>query len=327
MPSHVEGARASDWYLVAAQAESSRDAGDTAEERARHTLLAIREARFGGSPRCPRCGGGHVQSWGHFGIRRRFRCPACRRTFSDLTNTAFAYGKRLDLWLPYAGCLLESLSVRVAGRRLGIDKDTAWRWRHRLLAAHATLPTRPLRGTAELADRRFGVCEKGRRRVAHPLHRATRFHPTRRPSISVLFARDEGGATFAATAGPFPLHVDSVEVVLAPRANGLRRLVAPGRPGHPIALFANHHRLAYEGVSRVSLRSPAAPGAGAQRVRHVMDDVFRFCEWLRRFRGVATRYLDRYLHWHAMLERVPDPRIAFLLAVGRAPPQTTSRRS
>ncbi len=316
MASRVEDARVEDWYLATALTEIAPDPATPPEARAHQTLAAIREARFGPILRCPRCGSGDVRRWGHFGMRRRYRCTQCRRTFSDLTGTAFAYGKRLDLWLPYAACLFESVSVRTAARRLGIDKDTAWRWRHRLLAAHAHLPTRPLAGTAELVERRFGICQKGRRDVVHPLRRATRFYPGRRPSVVVLFMRDERGATAAAIAGPFPLRWDALQRVLAPRATGLRGLVAPYGPTHPIALFADHHRLMYQRTALDHLRDG----------RHVMDDVVRFRTWLERFRGVATRYLDRYLHWHAILGRIRDPRLALLREVGRAPPGTGPAR-
>jgi transposase-like protein len=321
MSASAHGAQAADSYLATALAAVASDAAANLDERAHSTVVAIREARFGDAPHCPRCSSHRVQRWGRFGMRRRYRCTGCRHTFSDLTNTVFAYSKHLELWLPYAACLLESLSVRAAARRLGIDKDTAWRWRHRLLSAHASLPVRPLRGTAELVERRFGVCEKGRRHLPRAgLHRATHFYPSRRPSISVLFMRDEHGSSFASTAGTFPLHPDALEGVLAARFLGLRRLVAPHSLSHAIAHFACRHRLIYEQVPFVALRAPASLGAVPPRVRHVFDDVLRFRAWLRRFRGVATRYLDRYLHWHHVLERVPDARLALLLEVGRAPP-------
>ena len=297
------------------------DAGSDAQDRAREAIAAIREARFGEVLRCPRCHGRRVQRWGHFGLRRRYRCRHCRRTFSDLTGTAFAGGKRPELWLPFASCLLECLSVRAAGRRLGIDKDTAWRWRHHALAAHATRPARPLRGIAELVDRRFGICEKGRRDLGRPaLRRSTPCYATRRPSISVLFLRDQAGTSFATPAGPFPLRGIALEHALAPRAMSLRGLVAPYNPGHPVALFAGAHRLRYERVPLASLHNDLGGSPDPRPVRHVLGDALLFRAWLRRFRGVATRYLDRYLHWHWLLERLPDPCLALLVEVGRAPP-------
>src|SRR5690606_40116679 len=94
---------------------------------------------------------------------QRYRCKTCRRTFSDLTGTPLAYSKLAGLWGEYARCMVEGLSVRKAARRLGINKDTAFRWRHRILAVleNATAPAP--RGIVELHETRFPYSEKGRR--------------------------------------------------------------------------------------------------------------------------------------------------------------------
>ncbi|MBX6365468.1 MAG: IS1 family transposase, partial [Gemmatimonadetes bacterium] len=84
-------------------------------------------------PHCPHCGGAPLIRWGAFSGRQRYRCKACGRTSSDLTGTALAYTKKLPLWGEFAAGMLEGESCRAGARRLGIDKTTAWRWRHRLL--------------------------------------------------------------------------------------------------------------------------------------------------------------------------------------------------
>jgi ribosomal protein L37AE/L43A len=40
--------------------------------------------------RCPRCGSGHIQRWGHEADgARRWRCASCGRTFTPATGTVF----------------------------------------------------------------------------------------------------------------------------------------------------------------------------------------------------------------------------------------------
>lgn len=61
----------------------------------------------------------------------------------------------------------------------------------------------------------------------------------------------------------------------------------------------------------------AVPGARVRGVYHIQDvNAYhqRFKDWLRRFRGVATKYLGHYAAWHAAMDaaRALDPRGAIL---------------
>ena len=56
---------------------------------------------------------------------------------------------------------------------------------------------------------------------------------------------------------------------------------------------------------------------GAWHVQNVNAFVSRLRDWLRRFKGVATRYLENYLGWFRALDRSPGflPEPASLLAL------------
>ena len=71
---------------------------------------SFRRLRFGERPSCPRCDADRVHRWGSFSGRKRYRCVACRRTFSDFTGTPLAYIKKLPAWSPYCLCMREGLS-------------------------------------------------------------------------------------------------------------------------------------------------------------------------------------------------------------------------
>jgi hypothetical protein len=76
-----------------------------------------------------------IQRWGSFSGRQRYRCTSCLRTFSDLTGTHLARLRHLGAWTAFLQAHLERHSVRATAVRCGIHRDTAFRWRHRLLAA------------------------------------------------------------------------------------------------------------------------------------------------------------------------------------------------
>lgn len=89
-------------------------------------------------PSCPRCGASPVVRWGWVRTvrsppRRRFRCNACGRTFSEHTGRPLAGTWYPNRWPELCRELVEQSSVRLTARRLGISPSTAFRWRHRVL--------------------------------------------------------------------------------------------------------------------------------------------------------------------------------------------------
>jgi transposase-like protein len=88
-----------------------------------------------GRPACPHCHGTHVHGWGTFAGRPRYRCLGCRRTYTALTGTPLARLKYRDRWARLGWCLLEGKSVRASAVVLEVHPFTAFRWRHRFLAA------------------------------------------------------------------------------------------------------------------------------------------------------------------------------------------------
>ena len=96
---------------------------------------------------CPLCRGTRIQKWGHFAGRQRFRCRDCRRTFSTFTGTPLRYLKRPERWRAFLWCIEGRLTVRASGAALHIDKNTALRWRHRVLDHWRLEPHRQLRGS------------------------------------------------------------------------------------------------------------------------------------------------------------------------------------
>jgi len=97
-------------------------------------------ARARRNPPCVRCRCAKTQRWGSFRGRQRWRCCGCSRTFSDLTGTIFFRTWEPGAWLTFVDHLKETPTVRESALAVGINKDTALRWRHRLLDALGTRP-------------------------------------------------------------------------------------------------------------------------------------------------------------------------------------------
>jgi transposase-like protein len=264
-------------------------------------LEALRAARFPHGIRCPRCGHTRTQRWGSFSGRQRYLCTGCRRTFSDLTGTPAAYSKKLLLWDDYGRCLAEGLSVRRAGRRLRIHPCTAFRWRHAIIAALRARDDESLDGWIELCSVSFRYSEKGRRRLSQPRRRAARdLRHAEIPRANVLIACDRRGRLVTALAGvsmTTRIHSHQLDGTLSGRVRGRPAIVAAQGRFAPPAILARRLGWAIHG-----LRSTTQPPRSLVHLHAAHAYRARLCDWLQRFRGVATRYLPNYLAWHRAID-------------------------
>ena len=124
---------------------------------ARIEVRARIDAACGQVERCLHCGAAALQRWGTTGTgMRRWRCKACRRTFSSTTGTALADLRRPETLQQVLQDMLGSApsSCRGLARRLGANRMTVWHWRMRVLVALEGTGASGLGGIVE-ADEKF----------------------------------------------------------------------------------------------------------------------------------------------------------------------------
>lgn len=95
----------------------------------------LRRARWPSGVSCPRCGGKQVavHATSACSHRRRYRCTACARTFTDLTDTLLARTNLpLSTWWLYLRLAKQGLGTAEAARRLGVKWDTVAHMQRRL---------------------------------------------------------------------------------------------------------------------------------------------------------------------------------------------------
>lgn len=114
---------------------------------------------------CPHCGaaGDRLVSWGQSHGLRHYRCRDCGRTFNALTGRAFAQARTMDALRTDA--LIDGVSLREAARRCQIDKNTAFRRRHRFLHDAAGHRAEHERGIVEAGETFFLESFKGQRHL------------------------------------------------------------------------------------------------------------------------------------------------------------------
>jgi len=247
---------------------------------------------------CPRCGNKRCYRHGFANDLQRYRCCACGRTFNDLTDTPLARLRLKAKWLEYSQVLLDSLAVRKAADRIGVHRNTAFRWRHRFL--HWVKLDRPeaLNGIVEADETFLLESQKGSRTLNRPPRRRGGRAAKRGISSEldcILVARDREGRTVDAVTGRGALTAAQLERALLPRLDLQALLVSDSHAAY--RAFARKHRIAHEAVNlRAGVRVRRL-GNLAIHVQNVNAYHERFKAWLLGFRGVASRYLPNYLGW------------------------------
>ena len=280
---------------------------------ARRLLRAVRDARFADGFVCPHCDSRSVVRWGRARGRQRYRCRACRRTFSDLTGTPFMYSKRLGKWPRYLACVDAAASVRRSALLVGIHPTTAFYWRHRLLDHALAADHTKLAGVVELTSFRMEYSEKGSR--SEP-----RDWP---PRVHVIWARDRRGASFALP--QFADHAANFATTLADRLTQGLTLVTDGRRFSGAGIFARRHPGAV--IARPRFMETDSKDTALHHVAGVMAEIARFRTWLRPFRGVATAYLANYLAWHRKVDAMAESQAGVKWVQATSAPPTLSANS
>lgn len=246
---------------------------------------------------CPHCQAPREQlrPWGHSHGLARMRCRVCGKTCNALTGTPLAHLRKRERWLRYGQALIEGVSVRQAAQDCGVDKNTAFLWRHRFLEAAATHRPAHEGGIVEADETFFLESFKGQRKLPRPARKRGGVG-AQWEHIAVLVVRDRSGQT-----ADFRL-----EKVDAPHITAvLRPLVDKD------AILCTDGARVYQTVARdmglthraINVQQGIRIIDGAFHIQNVNAYDSRLKQWLGRFHGVATKYLENYLGWRRMLER------------------------
>lgn len=266
------------------------------EGRAASVGIIEGRGRQGG---CPHCGNQKVVRNGNADGLQRYKCRECGRTFNALTGTPLARLRQKGKWLDQAEVLRDGVTITQAAARLNVARSTAFRWRHRFMALPKTVQAQALHGIAETDETFFLRSNKGQRKLDRKPRRRGGSASKRglsKEQVPVLVARDRSGGT--------------ADFILA--ADGKANIVAALRP-----ILASDAILCTDGSSvlaaaakeigvthrPVNVSAGQRVIAGVYHIQNVNAYDSRLKNWIRRFHGVATKYLDSYLGWFRAIDR------------------------
>ena len=214
---------------------------------------------------------------------QRYKCKECNKTFNSLTGTPLAHLHKKGRWLNYSKCLKNGLSIRRSAKECGINITTSFRWRHRFLINTNSIKPEKLQGIVESETLLMKFSTKGSHKsdntVQHKKH------------VSVIFTRDRSSNT-----------TDHIFMNL--NVNNIMNAV--GNVISKDSLFCSDNKPIYNKyIDKARIRHgwlDLCKGLTVKNdiihINNVLRYKFNFLSWMKRFRGVATKYLTNYLGWH-----------------------------
>lgn len=230
--------------------------------------------------KCPHCGSEEVIKYGAYNKNQRYKCKSgkCERTFSQATENPFKYSKKFkENWYKYQELYEDGLTIRECAKILNITIVTSFFWRHRFLydLKHVNYVEK-LCNYAELT--RVVIIEnfKGDRNSTNK----------KKDKISIVNGMNKSIDIISIIAARNHLGIYELRDNIAPRID--KKACAIGFLDGRIQAFSDkHNEINKIKINKINIKP--------------IDKMYslKMKVWLKKFRGVATKYIDHYLSWRA----------------------------
>ncbi|MCD8508869.1 MAG: IS1595 family transposase [Bacillus sp. (in: Bacteria)] len=272
-----------------------------ADEDMKDAFTSIRETRFNEGLGCLHCGSVKVKRNGTYRNRQRYLCRDCGKSFNDLTNTPISGTRYIGKWSPFFQLMVEGYTLPKIAEKLNIHLSTAFYWRHKVLFALRSLGFQTLKGIVESDETFFKESLKGREVVDRkPKKRGGRDKKRgiSNLKIAVVVAQDRNGQVIAQKAGTGRVRAEEIDAVIGDYIDPSSLLCTDTATNYK--KFALIKELKHE---TINLSKEGYVKKGIYHLQHVNSYHKRLKDWMQRFQGVATKYLDNYLYWFNFLQQ------------------------
>ena len=287
----------------------------TASSSTGTVLEEISERKNRDGYRCPDCESEHIVRFGKYYTivdgeemkKQRYRCKACKKTFTDLTNTALYRTRHLNCWMKFIECMIEGYSLRKSAELIGnVTHVTLFYWRHKFLTALKQMEDSNFQGIVEMDETYFLYSEKGQRKIKDRKPRKRGGSAKKRgisnEQVCVLVARDRDKVTFSQTLGMGRLTKEQLDKAIGHKLSSKNVLCTDA--WRAFKTYATEKDISiYQFKSDGKTRTK-----GLYHIQNVNNYHRRLKGWIQRFNGVATKYLNNYLAWFQVLESIHHQR-------------------
>ena len=257
--------------------------------------------RFSETSACPRCGSHEVVKNGKYYGKQRYKCKHCRSTFSQFTNTPFSMTHYPDKWANFMECMLQGMSLRNTAFKINVSYVTLFYWRHKILGALKQVVPREMKGVIEADDIFMAYSRKGSRhideKISRPHVKSASFISMNGEDVCVLAASDHFKNVISVVACRGYLRKENIDEAIGKFINKSSILCSNNKSAY--VSFSSRKKIKHYRMTGMVCKQDEKFGIA------VVKKYIKSCmQWMERFRGVATRYLNNYLSWYRFLDKI-----------------------
>lgn len=254
--------------------------------------------------KCPHCKSKSIRGNGKLKGMQRYVCKECSKNFSDSTGKFWFALKKRDHIIKYLHCMISGQSIRKSAAITGISIQTSFDWRHKLLTSFKTVLPDGFRGIVEMNDLFFSYSEKARRSSEKsefvPIESKTEEDKITK-KIVVIAACDRSGTEDLRVITRGDIDKTDITNTLEGRIFKAEVLVINDNQNHIHTIDKIKLDLKNPTISKRRNKAEAI-----YHIQNVNNMYTRLTRFMSPFHGVATKYLQNYMNWFLVLERIKD---------------------
>jgi transposase-like protein len=267
-------------------------------------LSVRKEQLYNKQTNCPHCQSTRYYKYGKESGSQRFKCKECGRTFTEYTGTWLSGVHKKDLVNDYLALMVEQKSLDKISNALSINKKTAFDWRHKILSSIGQDSGASFAGIIESDETFFDRSEKGSL-LDHPGRKRGSLSSKRGISdekVAVIVTADRKGSMNMAVSTMGRISKTDITTCMEGALMPSSILCTDGHVSYKG--FAMDNNLEHI-VLRADLNQHVKQGI--YHIQNVNSLHNRLKKWIdNTFWGVSTKYLQNYLNWFRLNERLKN---------------------
>ncbi|TNE81301.1 MAG: IS1595 family transposase [Bacteroidetes bacterium] len=265
---------------------------------------------------CLNCCSSKVMGYGFTPRRvRRYRCNDCKHVFSETSGTAVSRIRDLKKFNHYIFCMLSGYSLRASASDVGISLQTSFAWRHIILNSLQNVRELTFSNIVEVDETFILHSEVGNKNIKgrKPRKRGgkAKSDGITKAHVSVYVCTDREGKSLLAVGGRGKLTKAAIHRTIGNTISSENTVISDS--DRNLAFYLKDRNIKQ---IKLSARKKERVKDKIFHIQHTNNLQQRLKDWLRKFKGVASKYLQNYLNWFLAIELIknqPNKHQAFVI--------------